>query len=493
MKITNSKIQNKRNNEIGHISAFFSGVAHVQGLPHIFLHETLLDEVGKQVAIVIGFDENFVEALFFDENFDLEKPVFRSFKSFSIPISEDFTGRVVNGLGRPKDGLGSVQGEEVSVFQPAPQIIDRKIVSTPLSLGIKIIDTNLPLGRGQRELIIGDRKLGKSTIAMDAVLNQRDEDNPVHCIYVICGQKEQKLREMISLFKKNNTFLYTTIVAAPAGTSFAEQYLAPFVGCAIGDYFRDSGKDALVVYDDLSKHAKVYRDISLLLERAPGREAYPGDIFSLHAELLERAAQLKDEKGGGSSSALPIVETQEGDITSFIPTNIISITDGQIYLESGLFQKGFLPAINVGLSVSRVGSQAQPPILKKVVGGIRLALSQQKELQKLSQLETVTSVEAKKKIHRGELMLELLKQEKNTNIKWQEQVILFYTVEEGFFDDIDKNKWREFEALLLNLLRSRYLDVLMKVKDGVFDEAIKINIQEIVKDFKQEFLLTKEE
>ncbi len=482
----------KKNNEAGYIVSFFSGVARIQGLPHIFLHEVLLDEVGMPVAIVIGFDENFVEALFFDEKFNLKKPIFRSFHPFSIPISESLIGRVVDGLGVPMDELGSLQGKMTSVFRQAPPIIDREPVSTPLSTGIKIIDTNLPLGRGQRELIIGDRKLGKSTIAIDTVLNQKYAKSPVQCVYVICGQKEQKVRELISLFEEHNAFLYTAIVAASAGASFAEQYLAPFVGCAIGEYFRDNGKDALVVYDDLSKHAKAYRDISLLFERAPGREAYPGDIFSLHAGLLERAAKLSKEKGGGTLTALPIIETQESDITSFIPTNLISITDGQIYLENGLFQKGFLPAVNVGLSVSRVGSQAQPSILKEVVGGIRLALAQHKELQKLSQLETVVSNEAQKKIHRGDLMLELLKQEKHTNIEWPEQTILFYTVEEGFFDDIEKKKWSYFEILLMELVRNRYPDVLQKIKSGVFDEKIQIKIQEIVKDFKQEFLLTKE-
>lgn len=476
--------------EIGYVVSFFAGVAKVQGLPHIFLHEVLLDETDKAVAIVIGFDEKFVEALFFDEKFNLKKPVFRSFQPFSIPISENFTSRIIDGLGNSMDGLGSIQGKAISVFQQAPPIINREPVSTPLSTGIKIIDTNLPLGRGQRELIIGDRKLGKSTIAIDTVLNQKYAEPPVYCIYVICGQKEQKVRELISIFEKQNALLYTTVVAASADTSFAEQYLAPFVGCAIGEYFRDNGKDALVIYDDLSKHAKVYRDVSLLLERSPGREAYPGDIFSLHAGLLERAAKLSKEKGGGTLTALPIVETQEGDISSFIPTNLISITDGQIYLENGLFQKGFLPAVNVGLSVSRVGSQAQPNILKKVVGGIRLALAQHKELQKLSQLETVVSNEAQKKIYRGDLMLELLKQEKHTNVEWPEQTVLFYAVEQGFFDDIKKEKWGHFEIRLLELARNRYPNVLQKIKSGVFDEKIRVKIQEIVNDFKQEFLLT---
>ena len=476
--------------EIGYVVSFFAGVAKIQGLPHIFLHEVLLDETDKAVAVVIGFDEKFVEALFFDEKFNLKKPVFRSFQPFSIPISENFTSRIIDGLGNSIDGLGSIQGKAISVFQQAPPIINREPVSTPLSTGIKIIDTNLPLGRGQRELIIGDRKLGKSTIAIDTVLNQKYAEPPVYCIYVICGQKEQKVRELISIFEKQNALLYTTVVAASADTSFAEQYLAPFVGCAIGEYFRDNGKDALVIYDDLSKHAKVYRDVSLLFERSPGREAYPGDIFSLHAGLLERAAKLSKEKGGGTLTALPIVETQEGDISSFIPTNLISITDGQIYLENGLFQKGFLPAVNVGLSVSRMGSQAQPNILKKVVGGIRLALAQHKELQKLSQLETVVSNEAQKKIYRGDLMLELLKQEKHTNVEWPEQTVLFYAVEQGFFDDIEKEKWGHFEIRLLELARNRYPNVLQKIKSGVFDEKIRVKIQEIVNDFKQEFLLT---
>jgi F-type H+-transporting ATPase subunit alpha len=483
---------NKKNGKFGRIISFFSGIARIQGLSNVFLHEVLLDEAGGAAALVVGFDEDFVEALFFDEQFELEKPVFRSFKPFSIPVSESFTGRIIDGLGNPRDGLWNVQGEEVSVFRQAPPIIDREPIVTPLSTGIKIIDTNLPLGRGQRELIIGDRKLGKSTIAADVVLNQKHAEPPVYCVYVVCGQKEQKIRELAALFEKHNAFLYTTMVAAPADASFAEQYLAPFVGCAIGEYFRDNGKDALVVYDDLSKHAKIYRDISLLLDRAPGREAYPGDVFSLHAGLLERAAKLSEEKGGGSLTALPIVETQEGDITSFIPTNIISITDGQIYLERGLFQKGFLPPVNVGLSVSRVGSQAQPAILKEVVGAIRLALAQHKELQKLSQLETVVSIEAQKKIHRGDLILELLKQEKHTNVAWPEQVVLFYTVEKGFFDDIDREKCGSFEILLLEWVRNRHVGILQKIEDGTFDEAVKAKIQRIVRDFKQEFSLTEE-
>ncbi len=478
--------------EAGKVIAFFSGVAKIQGLSRVFLHEVLVDEKNGSVGVVIGFNEKFVEALFFDEEYDAEKQIFRSGQSFSIRASDKLIGRVVDGRGRARDGLGEIQGKETAVFRQAPGIIDREPVTVPLTTGIKIIDTNLPLGRGQRELIIGDRKLGKSTIALDVILNQKHADPAVYCIYVVCGQKEQEIQELVARLEEQNAFLYTMVVAAGAGTSFVEQYLAPFTGCALGEYFRDNGQDALVVYDDLSKHAKIYRDVSLLLERTPGREAYPGDIFSLHAGLLERAAKLAKEKGGGSLTALPIVETQAGDITAFIPTNLISITDGQIYLEGGLFHKGFLPAVNVGLSVSRIGSKVQPRILKDVVGGIRLALAQHKELQKLSQLETAVSREGQRNIRRGVLMLDLLKQGKHTNVTWPEQVVLFYAVEQGYLDDIDESKWSNFEKLLLELIRNRYDEVLKKIYQGSFDKKVEAEIQDIIKDFKQEFLMPKE-
>jgi len=486
----NKSLSNKKNKkEAGRVLSYFSGVAKIQGLSHVFLNEVLLDEQNKEIAIVIGFDKENIEALFFDADIDLEKPIFRSNKMFSVSVSDNIIGRIVNGLGHARDSLGVVTGKETPVFCEAPQIIDREPVSTPLSTGVKVIDTVLPIGRGQRELIIGDRKLGKSTLALDAILNQKKAKPPVYCVYVLCGQKEQKLEEVVSLFERNGAFLHTTVVAATAEDSYAAQYLAPFVGCAIGEFFRDQGKDALVVYDDLSKHAKTYRSIALLSERVPGRESYPGDIFSLHAKLLERAAKLSKAKGGGSLTALPIIETQEGDITSFIPTNLISITDGQIYLERSLFQKGFLPAVNIGLSVSRVGSQAQPDILRDVIGGIRLALSQHRELQKLTQLETVVSEEAKKKIHRGELTLKLLTQEKHTNVSWPEQVIIFYAVENGFFDDLKKESWPNFENMVLELVKTRYLKILEKInKEKKLNEDIKKNIMDIIADAKEEFL-----
>lgn len=468
---------------------FFLGWQKLRDCPRFFLHEVLTDESGEACALVVGFDEHYVEALFFNELFDPEKKVFRSKEIFSIKIRDSIIGRVINGVGESLDAYGPLLGENMEVFAGAPQIMERQPVTVPLSSGIKVIDTVLPLGRGQRELIVGDRKIGKSSLAVDVVLNQKWADPAVYCVYVLCGQKEQKLRNLVSVLDKRNALIYTSVVAATADSSFAELYLAPFVGCTIAEYFRDRGKDALVVYDDLSMHAKAYRNIALLLERPPGREAYPGDIFSLHAGLLERAAKLGVEQGGGSLTALPIVETQEGDITAFISTNLVSITDGQIYFERGLFQKGFLPAVNVGLSVSRVGSKAQPEALKKVTGALRLALAQHKELQKLARLETTKSKEATKKIQRGELLLELLKQDKHVNVTWQEQVVLFSIVEQGHFDDLERSLWHDFERLLLELIRNQYFDLLEDIKEKGLTESHETQIEEIVLDFKRQFVI----
>lgn len=473
--------------EIGHIISYFAGVAKIAGLPNVGLHEVLVDETGKEVALVIGFDQDFIEALFFEDNASLSQSVFRSHQTISLPASKQYLGRIINGLGNPLDGLGKIKGEEKPLFRSAPLIIERGPVNVPLTTGIKIIDATLPLGRGQRELIIGDRKLGKSTLAIDTVINQKNARPPVYCIYVLCGQKRRQLEKIVNLLKKNGSLRYSVIVAATAADSFAAQYLAPFVGTAIGEFFRDNGQDALIVYDDLSKHAKVYRDVSLLLERAPGREAYPGDIFSIHAQMLERAGNLSPSQGGGSLTALPIIETQEGDITSFIPTNIISITDGQIYLERGLYQRGFLPAVNIGLSVSRVGSEAQPPALRKVTSGIRLSLSQHKELQKLSQLESVISKEARKRIQKGELLLEMLKQNKHTMVSWPEQVILFYVLEHGFLDSLAQEKWHKFETLLLGIIKNHYPQLLKIILEHQLNDAAEKMIQKIIKDFQKEF------
>ncbi len=474
--------------EVGHIESLFSGVAKITGLPHVFLSEALTDSDGRTVAIVVGFNEHAVDALLMSDKPDVESSLYRSGQTVSLPVSDKYVGRVVDGFGHPIDRPGTIAGDRVPLFGPAMPIIDREPVTTPVTTGIKIIDTTLPIGRGQRELLIGDRKLGKSTIALDMVLHQRRADPKVFCIYVLIGQPVQKLEETVGLFEETGALRYSTVVAATAGDSYAAHYLAPFTGITIAEYLRNRGSDVLIIYDDLTKHANSYRDTALLFGRAPGREAYPGDVFSLHAQLLERAGKRKKELGGGSITAIPIIETQEGDITSYIATNIISITDGQIYLERGLYQKGFIPAVNVGLSVSRVGSKAQHTALKEVTGGLRLALAQQKELQKLTQLETTVSQESKKKIYRGELILELLKQDKHDTIPWAEQVVLFYLVEHGYFDDLDHTQWRDFERHVRELVRTRYSDVLSSIHDHAFDDELKNKIISIAGDVKEEFV-----
>ena len=482
--MTKNKITKNNNKEVGRIVSFFSGVAKVEGIPHTFLGEVLLNKNEEEIGIVIGFAQNLAEVLFFSEDIDLDSIVFRSGRIFSVHVSENIIGRILNGRGVALDQLGTLIGEKKNVFNKAPGIIERSPVKRSLFTGIKIIDTTLPLGRGQRELIIGDRKLGKTTLAVDVVLNQKYSPRPVYCVYVLIGQKKQKIDNLLNILRKNGALDYSVVVMASANDSLAEQYLAPLIGCTLGEFFRDIGQDALVVYDDFSRHAMIYRDIALLLERPPGREAYPGDIFSLHAGILERAAQLSSEKGGGSLSALPIIETQEGDITSFIATNLISITDGQIYLENGLFQNGFLPAVNVGLSVSRIGSQVQPKLLREVVGGIRLAIAQHKEMKKLTRLETVFTEDIKQKIQKGDLILELLKQNRHTFVSWPEQLVLFYVVEQGLFNGLEKEQWEEVEKILLTLLRNKFQDVIHLLEGGILNNEVKKKIKELVDTVK---------
>lgn len=477
--------------EVGHISSFFSGVATISGLPHVFINELLVDGDDKPVGLTVGFDETYVEALMFDERLSSDASIYRSGRTISIPLGDSYIGRVVDGFGGPIDGLSPFHGEEAPIFTESLPIIQREPVRMPVTTGIKIIDTTLPIGRGQRELVIGDRKLGKSTLALDMILHQRWADPAIFCVYCLIGQPARKLEETVTLFEKYGAFRYSCVVAATAAMGYAAQYVAPFVACTIAESIRKSGKDALVIYDDLTRHANCYRDVALLLGRAPGREAYPGDVFSLHAQLLERAGRRSQTVGGGSVTAIPIIETQEGDITSYIATNIISITDGQIYLERGLYQKGYIPAVNVALSVSRVGSQAQHKALKEVTSGLRLALSQQKELQKLTQLETVVSRQSQQKIYRGELILELLKQDKHDTIPWAEQVVLFYLLEHGFFDDLTRDQWRDFERHTRELIRSRYKEVLTMIHNNDFDVGLKKRIESIATDVKQEFLTGK--
>jgi len=474
--------------EIGHIDKFYKGVGKIVGLPNIFLHEVLKREDGTPAALTIGYSADFVEALFFQpKQANLNKPLFRTEKIIQIPVGPKYLGRIINGLGEPIDGLGVIKEREFSpLFKESPGIIDRQPVTDPLLTGIKVIDSTLPIGRGQRELIIGDKKIGKTSLALAALINQKNnsENNlaPVYGIYVLIGQKRSKAEELIRILKDFGVIENSVVVAALADDSLVSQYLAPYVGCTIGEYFRDRGEDVLIIYDDLSKHAKAYRTISLLLERSPGREAYPGDIFYLHATLLERAANLSKKNKGGSLTALPIIETVENDITAFIPTNLISITDGQIYLDPNLFSQEFLPAVNIGLSVSRVGSNAQLPLLKNVTKSLKLIISQHDSLKKLAQLESNLSQESKNKFKRGELTLSALKQEKFSLLSLIEEIVIFYGVSHDFFLFVKEKEWPAFEKKLIYYLRGKKAEEIKNIFNKPVEEAEK-DIEKMIKEF----------
>ena len=476
--------------EIGHINKFYQGVGKITGLPNVFLHEVLVWKNKTPAALVIGYSANFVEALFFQpEEIDLSQPLFRSRKIIQIPIGPGYLGRIVNGLGQPIDNLGVVGKDTYSsIFKESPEIIDREPVTTPLFTGIKVIDSILSIGRGQRELIIGDKKIGKTTLSLGALINQKNnpENNlpPVYGIYVLIGQKKDKVQEVIQTLKDFDVMDNSVVVAALADDPLVAQYLAPYVGCTIGEYFRDRGQDALVIYDDLSKHAKAYREISLLLDRPPGREAYPGDIFYLHATLLERAAKLSKEKYGGSLTALPIVETLENDITAFIPTNLISITDGQIYLDPNLFSQGFLPAVNIGLSVSRVGSQAQPLLLKEVTRSLKLIISQYHSLKKLVQLESTFSQSARDEFKKSELTLEALRQRRFYPCSLFEEIVIFYGLSHNLFLSIAKEDWTSFEKKLIFFLQNQKAEKIKNILQQPFSQVQK-SIKAIIKEFME--------
>jgi F-type H+-transporting ATPase subunit alpha len=443
---------------VGHVTEVGDGIVKFTGLRTAMSQELLTIETsaGPRRAVALNLEEETVGALLLDDAGTVKTgdTVKGTGDVLSIEVGPAMVGRVIDPLGTPLDGKGPVfatrdkgQGTREStrylLENKAPGVLDREPVDTPLHTGILAVDSMIPIGRGQRELIIGDRQTGKTAVALDAIINQKSDrrqatgDKPVTCIYVAIGQKESKIARIVSLLEKAGAMKYSIVVAAPGSSPASAWYLAPFAGCAVGEYFRDRGEDALVVYDDLSKHAWGYRQISLLLRRPPGREAYPGDIFYLHSRLLERAARLSKAKGGGSLTALPIIETQLGDITAYIPTNVISITDGQIYLESGLFYQGVRPAVNVGLSVSRVGSAAQTRAMKKAVSGLKLALSQFRELQAFVQFAADVDEATRTKIHRGQVITEVLKQEDQAPFSFERQVVLLYAALKGAFDHLD--------------------------------------------------------
>ena len=482
--------------EVGRVIEVGDGIVKILGLRNAVSQEilTIVTKKGERTALALSLEEESIGALVIDDFLPIEigDTVRRTGEVLSVPVGDELIGRVIDPLCAPQDGLGEIFSKEKKpqrnpLEARAPSVLERESVNVPLHTGIKAIDAIIPIGRGQRELIIGDRQTGKTAIALDAILNQLNDKGrrrPV-CIYVAIGQKESKIVKIAETLKQYDALQYTIIVSASASSPAAMWYLAPYAGCAIGEYFRDKGQDALIIYDDLSKHAWAYRQISLLLRRPPGREAYPGDIFYLHSRLLERAAKLSKEKGGGSLTALPIVETQLGDVTAYIPTNIISITDGQIFLESDLFNQGQRPALNIGISVSRVGSAAQTKAMKKVAGKLRLSLAQFRELQAFVQFSTDVDEGTKKKILQGQKINEVLKQNDLEPVPFEEQVCIFYAVLNNYFNSIEVADIKKTEKDMVEYLEKFHEgDILAPIREsGQFDEAIEGKLKEALDRF----------
>ena len=464
------------------------GIARIYGLSKAMSGELLKFENGV-MGMALNLEEDNIGAVIFGESRGIKEggTVKSTGKVAEVPSGEGLLGRVVNALGEPIDGKGSIEASKyMKIERPAYGIIDRKPVSEPLQTGIKAIDGMFPIGKGQRELIIGDRQTGKTAIAIDTIINQKNND--VVCIYVAIGQKRSTVAQIYKKLEELGALEYTIIVAATASESAPLQYLAPYAGVAMGEYFMEQGKHVLIIYDDLSKHAVSYREMSLLLRRPPGREAYPGDVFYLHSRLLERAAKLSDELGGGSITALPIVETKAGDISAYIPTNVISITDGQIFLETDLFNSGFRPAINPGVSVSRVGGSAQIKAMKQVASKVKLELAQYNELLAFTQFGSDLDKATRDQLNRGAKIMEVLKQSQYNPYRVEEQVVSFFCVTNGYFDDVPTEKVRAFEHDLIESLRTEN-EILSEIKreEKVTDE-IKEKLNEYVTGFKQDYV-----
>ena len=477
-KVIRSQIKYYENaiqqNETGTILMVGDGIARASGLVNCMAGELLEFEDGS-FGMAQNLEENSVSIVIFgsDENIGEGQTVKRTGKVVSVPVGEAMIGRVVNALGQPIDGAGPIDTKEFRpVESKAPGICERRSVYQPLQTGIKAIDSMIPIGRGQRELIIGDRQTGKTTIATDTIINQKGKD--VLCIYVAIGQKRSTVASLVENLTRNGAMDYTIVVAATASESSPLQYIAPYSGCAMGEYFMNQGKDVLIIYDDLSKHAVAYRALSLLIRRPPGREAYPGDVFYLHSRLLERAAKLDDEHGGGSLTALPIIETQAGDVSAYIPTNVISITDGQIFLETDLFNQGFRPAINVGISVSRVGGSAQIKSMKKVAGTLKIDMAQYRELEAFSKFSSDMDAVTAMTLDRGRKNDQLLVQPQYRPMPVGEQVAILYCGVHGLMHDVPMDKVRDCQDLFLDAMRSQHADVIETLGDGkLTDDAIK--------------------
>jgi F-type H+-transporting ATPase subunit alpha len=482
--------------EVGTVADTGDGIAHVEGLPSTMTNELLEFEDGT-LGVALNLDVREIGVVVLGDSAKLEEGqrVKRTGRVLSVPVGDAFLGRVVDALGQPIDGLGDIANEGFRELElQAPNVMSRQSVDEPLQTGIKAVDAMTPIGRGQRQLIIGDRKTGKTTVALDTILNQRDNwrsgdpKKQVRCIYVAIGQKASTIASIKGILEEAGAMEYTTIVASPASDPAGFKYLAPYTGSSIGQHWMYGGKHVLIVFDDLSKQAEAYRAVSLLLRRPPGREAYPGDVFYLHSRLLERCAKLSDELGGGSMTGLPIIETKANDISAFIPTNVISITDGQIFLETDLFNQGVRPAINVGTSVSRVGGAAQVKPMKKVAGSLRLNLAQYRELEAFAAFASDLDKASRAQLERGARLVELLKQPNYSPFPVQEQVVSVWAGTEGKLDDVPVGEIRRFEAEFLQYLRHKHEGILATIADHKWDDEVISSLDQAIASFKQMFL-----
>ena len=483
--------------EVGQVLSVGDGIARIYGLDNVEAGEMVeFSEGTKGMALNLETD-NVGVVIFGDDSHIKEGDIVkRTGEIVDAPVGKELLGRVVDGLGNPIDGKGPINSKEKKrVEVKAPGIIPRKSVNEPMQTGLKAIDSLIPIGRGQRELIIGDRQTGKTAIAIDTIINQKeinksnDESKKLYCVYVAIGQKRSTVAQIVKTLEDAGAMEYSIVVAATASDPAPLQFLAPYTGCAMGEFFRDNGMHGLIVYDDLSKQAVAYRQMSLLLRRPPGREAFPGDVFYLHSRLLERAAKLNDENGGGSLTALPIIETQASDVSAYIPTNVISITDGQIFLETELFFQGVRPAVNVGISVSRVGSAAQIKAMKQVAGTIKLELAQYREMAAFAQFGSDLDASTQQLLNRGSKLTELLKQGQYSPLKVEEQVVSIFAGVKGYLDDIDNSKIKNFEDQLLSSIKSQSPNILKDiVASGKLDETNEKKLKDFITNFKKEFL-----
>ena len=475
--------------EIGYVISVGDGIAKVHGIDKCRANE-LLEFTNGTYGMALNLEENCISATLLGNDVGINEGsvVKRTGRVVSVPVGENLIGRVVNALGEPVDGKGPIESSEYRpIERRAYGIIERKSVSVPLQTGIKAIDAMIPIGRGQRELIIGDRQTGKTVIATDTIINQKGKG--VICIYVAIGQKQSTVANVVDTLYKNGAMDYTIVVSATAADSAPLQYIAPYSGCSMGEYFMEQGKDALIIYDDLSKHAVAYRALSLLIRRPPGREAYPGDVFYLHSRLLERAARLSDEAGGGSLTALPIIETQAGDVSAYIPTNVISITDGQIFLESELFHAGIRPAVNPGISVSRVGGNAQIKAMKKVAGSLKLLYSQYRELQGFAQFGSDLDKDTMARLEQGKRIVEVLKQDRNSPIDVELQVAIIYAVVNNMLSDIPTDRIKDFEEELFEYLTATKENLLGAIKEsGVLSAETEAELKDAISYCKEKFI-----